>query len=61
MQAVVDHGPNSDVAVDWSSISDDKELDVVGTHLGSHCWPAAGRVLESAGSRSPRSSLISCR
>ncbi len=37
----------SDVTVDWSIISDDKELDVRGAHLGPHCWPAAIRLLES--------------
>jgi erythritol/L-threitol dehydrogenase len=37
----------SDVTVDWSIISDDKELDVRGAHLGPHCWPAAVRMLES--------------
>ncbi len=37
----------SDVTVDWSIISDDKELDVLGAHLGPHCWPAAARMLES--------------
>nr|WP_055507162.1 alcohol dehydrogenase catalytic domain-containing protein [Nonomuraea pusilla] len=37
----------SDVTVDWSIISDDKELDVLGAHLGPHCWPAAIRLLES--------------
>ena len=37
----------SDVAVDWSIISDDKELDVLGAHLGPHCWPAAIRMIES--------------
>ena len=36
----------SDVSVDWSIISDDKELDVLGAHLGPHCWPAAIRMLE---------------
>lgn len=36
-----------DVSVDWSIISDDKELDVLGAHLGPHCWPAAVRMLES--------------
>ncbi len=30
----------SDVSVDWSIISDDKELDVLGAHLGPYCWPA---------------------
>ena len=37
----------SDVTVDWSIISDDKELDVLGAHLGPHCWPAAITMLES--------------
>jgi threonine dehydrogenase-like Zn-dependent dehydrogenase len=37
----------SDVTVDWSIISDDKELDVRGAHLGPHCWPAAITMLES--------------
>jgi len=37
----------SEVTVDWSIISDDKELDVLGAHLGPHCWPAAIRMLES--------------
>jgi threonine dehydrogenase-like Zn-dependent dehydrogenase len=37
----------SDVTVDWSIISDDKELDVLGAHLGPHSWPAAVRMLES--------------
>lgn len=35
-----------DVSVDWSIISDDKELDVLGAHLGPNCWPAAVRMLE---------------
>jgi erythritol/L-threitol dehydrogenase len=34
------------VSVDWSIISDDKELDVRGAHLGPHCWPAAIRMIE---------------
>lgn len=37
----------SDVTVDWSIISDDKELDVLGAHLGPFCWPAAIRMLEA--------------
>ncbi len=37
----------SDVSVDWSIISDDKELNVLGAHLGPHCWPAAARMLQS--------------
>ncbi len=36
-----------DVSVDWSIISDDKELDVRGAHLGPHCWPAATAMIES--------------
>lgn len=36
-----------DVSVDWSIIGDDKELDVLGAHLGPGCWPAAVRLLES--------------
>ncbi|HZZ48838.1 MAG TPA: alcohol dehydrogenase catalytic domain-containing protein [Pseudonocardia sp.] len=36
----------SDVTVDWSIISDDKELTVLGAHLGPHCWPAAIKMLE---------------
>jgi erythritol/L-threitol dehydrogenase len=34
------------VSVDWSIISDDKELDVRGAHLGPHTWPAAIKLLE---------------
>jgi hypothetical protein len=37
----------SDTAVDWSIISDDKELNVLGSHLGPNCWPAAIRMIES--------------
>ncbi|MFC7374881.1 MULTISPECIES: zinc-binding dehydrogenase [unclassified Brachybacterium] len=36
-----------DVKVDWSIISDDKELDVLGAHLGPNCWPAAIKMIES--------------
>jgi threonine dehydrogenase-like Zn-dependent dehydrogenase len=36
-----------EVTVDWSIISDDKELDVLGAHLGPHCWPAAAAMVES--------------
>jgi threonine dehydrogenase-like Zn-dependent dehydrogenase len=35
------------VSVDWSIISDDKALDVLGAHLGPYCWPAAIRMIES--------------
>ncbi len=37
----------SDVSVDWSIISDDKELNVLGAHLGKNTWPAAIRLIES--------------
>ena len=37
----------SEASVDWSIISDDKELTVLGAHLGPHCWPAAIKLLES--------------
>jgi len=36
-----------DVTVDWSIISDDKELDVLGAHLGPNFWPAAIKMIES--------------
>jgi threonine dehydrogenase-like Zn-dependent dehydrogenase len=36
-----------DVSTDWSVISDDKELDVLGAHLGPYCWPAAIAMIES--------------
>jgi erythritol/L-threitol dehydrogenase len=36
-----------DVSVDWTIISDDKELDILGAHLGPDCWPSAIRMLES--------------
>ena len=35
-------------SVDWSIISDDKELDVLGAHLGPHCWPGAIKLIEDA-------------
>jgi threonine dehydrogenase-like Zn-dependent dehydrogenase len=37
----------SEASVDWSIISDDKELDVLGAHLGPYCWPAAIKMIES--------------
>lgn len=37
----------SNASVDWSIISDDKELNVLGAHLGPHCWPAAIKLLEA--------------
>src|SRR5439155_8318225 len=36
----------SEASVDWSIISDDKELDVLGAHLGPYCWPAAIKMIE---------------
>lgn len=36
-----------DVCTDWSVISDDKELDVLGAHLGPGCWPTAIAMIES--------------
>ncbi|MEZ0491772.1 alcohol dehydrogenase catalytic domain-containing protein [Kineococcus sp. TBRC 1896] len=35
------------VSVDWSIISDDKELNVLGAHLGQNTWPAALKLIES--------------
>ena len=35
------------VSVDWSIISDIKELDVLGAHLGPYCWPTAIAMIES--------------
>jgi threonine dehydrogenase-like Zn-dependent dehydrogenase len=35
------------VSVDWSVISDDKELDIRGAHLGPKAWPAAIEMIES--------------
>jgi threonine dehydrogenase-like Zn-dependent dehydrogenase len=37
----------SNASVDWSIISDDKELNVLGAHLGPNCWPAAIKLLEA--------------
>jgi threonine dehydrogenase-like Zn-dependent dehydrogenase len=36
----------AEVTADWTIISDDKELDVRGAHLGPHCWPTAVRMLD---------------
>jgi erythritol/L-threitol dehydrogenase len=43
----VEYGVFGDVTVDWSIISDDKELNLLGAHLGPNCWPAAIRMIES--------------
>ncbi|MBC3760243.1 zinc-binding dehydrogenase [Quadrisphaera sp. RL12-1S] len=37
----------SEASADWSIISDDKELDVRGAHLGPHTWPKAVQMIES--------------
>ena len=34
------------VTVDWTVISDVKELDVLGAHLGPYCWPTAISMIE---------------
>ena len=35
------------VTVDWTIISDVKELDVLGAHLGPYCWPTAIGMIEA--------------
>ena len=35
------------VTVDWTVISDVKELDVLGAHLGPYCWPTAIAMIEA--------------
>ncbi len=37
----------SPVTVDWTIISDVKELDVLGAHLGPYCWPTAISMIEA--------------
>ena len=37
----------SEVTVDWTTIGNDKQLDILGAHLGPHCWPAAAQMLDS--------------
>jgi threonine dehydrogenase-like Zn-dependent dehydrogenase len=37
----------SPVTVDWTVISDVKELDVLGAHLGPYCWPTAISMIEA--------------
>ena len=37
----------AEASVDWTIISDDKELNVLGAHLGPHTWGAAIRLIES--------------
>lgn len=36
-----------EATVDWTIISDDKELDVLGAHLSPHTYPTAIRMLET--------------
>ena len=48
-----------DVTVDWSIISDDKELDVLGAHLGPNCWPRRSGSSSRASSPSTRSAPTS--
>jgi erythritol/L-threitol dehydrogenase len=44
----VEYGVFADpVCVDWTVISDIKELDVLGAHLGPYCWPAAIAMIEA--------------
>ena len=35
------------VTVDWTVISDVKELDILGAHLGPYCWPTAISTIEA--------------
>ena len=35
------------MTVDWTIISDDKELDILGAHLSPYTWPTAIRMIES--------------
>jgi erythritol/L-threitol dehydrogenase len=46
----------SEASVDWTIIGDEKELNVLGAHLGPHCWPAAARMLDSG--RLPLSEIV---
>ncbi|MGI4896539.1 MAG: zinc-binding dehydrogenase [Janthinobacterium lividum] len=48
MGTYVEYGVfGSEASADWSIISDDKELDIRGAHLGPHTWPKAVSILES--------------
>ncbi|MGQ7352076.1 erythritol/L-threitol dehydrogenase, partial [Quadrisphaera oryzae] len=48
MGTYVEYGVfGSEASADWSIISDDKELDVRGAHLGPHTWPKAVQMIES--------------
>ena len=35
-----------EASVDWTIVGDDKELDILGAHLGPHCWPKAIELIE---------------
>ena len=50
----------SDVSVDWSIISDDKELDVLGAPR-PYCWPAAIKMIESGVLPMDKICTTSCR
>ena len=51
----------SPVTVDWTIISDVKELDVLGAHLGPYCWPTAISMIEAKAFRWIAFAAISCR
>ena len=36
----------AEASVDWTIVGDDKELDILGAHLGPHCWPKAIELIE---------------
>jgi threonine dehydrogenase-like Zn-dependent dehydrogenase len=36
----------AEASVDWTVVGDDKELDILGAHLGPHCWPKAIELIE---------------
>lgn len=38
----------AEASVDWTIVGDDKELDILGAHLGPHCWPKAIELIETA-------------
>jgi len=37
----------AEASVDWTIVGDDKELDILGAHLGPHCWPKAIDLIEN--------------
>ncbi len=38
----------AEASIDWTIVGDDKELDILGAHLGPHCWPKAIELIETA-------------